>query len=342
MSPKLQRRPHNRYNPVLIDKLKTSLYLALKSVKTLIGNTPVIHLKTANKHVRLFAKCEFLNPTASIKDRVAKYIIEKARKSGDLKPAQLIVEASSGNMGTSVAAVAREYGHPVHITCPEKTGKIKRRMIETFGATLTVCRTTTDTQSGDFYVNRAKAIAAEKNGFLINQYDNLLNPECHYMTTGKEIVEYCIQHRLNLDYFIHVGGSGGTVSGCARRIKAHFPLAKVIMPDPVGSVYYDLKHQGAIIPDNVRSYCVEGPGNPVYCRSMDLNCIDTIIQFNDQDALDACDRLARNFGLLVGHSSGANFYIAQKLISQLQTSTDKTVNIMMLLPDSGIKYLSAG
>ena len=157
------------------------------------------------------------------------------------------------------------------------------------------------------------------------------------MTTGKEIVDYFIKKKQTLDYFITVGGSGGTVTGCAQRIKESLRETQVIMPDPIGSIYYDLFYYHKVIPEHIKSYRVEGPGNPVFCQSMDLSFIDQVMQFSDEEAFDACDLLARKFGLLVGHSAGANYHIAQKLIQTLTIST--SINILILLPDSGIKYL---
>lgn len=300
----------------------------------LIGNTPIIPLETS-KH-ELYAKCEWLNLTGSIKDRVAQYIIHQAKASKKLQPQQYIVEASSGNMGTSLSAIGKMLGHPVHITCPEKTGAMKRNMVKFFGAELTVCPNTTDGNDPDFYVNQAKKIALEKNGYLVNQYDNTLNTDCHYHTTGQEIVDYFTEHDLSLDYFITVGGSGGTITGCAKKIKEHFPHCQVVMPDPKGSIYYDLFHQGKIVKENIHGYQVEGPGNPVFCQSMDLSYIDQVIQFDDQEAFHGCLDLAKEHGIYAGHSSGANFYIAKKLLAQLNPNANQNVLIMIL--DSGMKY----
>ena len=302
---------------------------------SLIGNTPIIKLKLDTKH-QVFAKCEFLNPTASIKDRVAKYIVEKLKSTNTLKPEQAIVECSSGNMGTSLAAVGQLYNHPVYITCPDKTGLVKRRMIEDFGANLTVCKNTTDCEDPEFYVNKAKQLAKDFNGIHINQYDNVLNTDCHYETTGLEIVNYFLENNLEIDYFITVGGSGGTVTGCAKRIKENFPNAKVIMPDPKGSVYYDIFYNGRVIKENIHGYKVEGPGNPTPCKSMDLQYIDRVIQFNDDDAFKACRLLAQDQGICGGHSSGANYFVVDKILSELPR--DKSYNIVTMILDSGIKY----
>ncbi len=306
-------------------------------MKSLIGHTPIIKLNSGAKNINLYAKCEFVNPTGSIKDRVAQYMIETLTKNNVLQPNQLIVEASSGNMGTSLAALSKVYDHPVHITCPEKTGGIKRKMIQKFGAKLTVCPSVTDATDPDFYVNKARKIAEENEGYFVNQYDNTLNTECHYHTTGQEIVDYFTQQQIPLDYFITVGGSGGTVTGCAKKIKEHFANAQVVMPDPFGSVYHDLFYHQKVIPENIKSYRVEGPGNSVFCQSMDLFMIDQIIQFSDEEAFAACDALVHDHGVLVGHSSGANYHIAQKLMAAL--APDVPINMLILLPDSGVKYL---
>jgi len=301
----------------------------------LIGNTPTIKLKTNSKH-SIYAKCEFLNPTASIKDRVAKYIILDLKKNNILKNYQPIVEASSGNMGTSLAAIGCILNHPVYITCPEKTGMMKRSMIENFGGMLTVCKNTTNTSDVDFYVNKANMIAKEINGILVNQYDNKLNTQCHYDTTGQEIVDEFISQNINLDYFITVGGSGGTITGCAKKIKEHFPNVKVIMPDPKGSIYYDLFYTGRTNKENIHRYKVEGPGNPVFCESMDLSYIDQIIQFTDDEAINACGTLTKEQGLYCGHSSGANYLIAKRILDKIDNKASQ--NILILLLDSGMKY----
>ena len=302
------------------------------------NNTPIIKIDLGIEKVNIFAKCEYMSKTLSIKDRVAKYMLEQAYKSGKLKKGQNIVEASSGNMGASIAAIAREYNSNVHIVCPEKTSPLKRKMIESYGAKLTVVPNCSNSSSSQYYANVAKKIAKEENAYLVNQYDSILNRDCHYHTTGAEIVEYFTESKLNLDYFITVGGSGGTVTGCAKRIKESLNT-KVIMPDPVGSIYYDLFTKGKIIKENIRSYKVEGPGNPKMCTAMDLKYIDEVQQFTDEDAFNACNTLATQFGLLVGHSSGANFFIANKLAEKLKNENLKEeVNILILLADSGIKY----
>jgi cystathionine beta-synthase len=303
---------------------------------SLIGHTPIIKLKNLDTNHNVFAKCEWLNPTGSIKDRVAKYILENLIKNKQIRAKQTIVEASSGNMGTSLAAIGKLYNYPVHITCPEKTGSMKRSMIESFGANLTICKNTADHQDSDFYVNKAKSIADQTNGMLINQYDNKLNTQCHYETTGQEIVDFFIKKNISIDYFITVGGSGGTITGCSKKIKEIFPDAKTIMPDPKGSVYYDIFYNGKPNPKNIYSYKVEGPGNPVFCKSMDLNYIDEVIQFTDDEAIDGCHKLANEQGIYAGHSSGANYFILKKLLNLLPN--DNSYNILIMILDTGMKY----
>lgn len=303
---------------------------------SLVGKTPIIKFKNEINHHNLYAKCEWLNPTGSIKDRVAKYIIQELISTNKLQPNQPIIEASSGNMGTSLAAIGKLYNHPVHITCPSKTGSIKRAMIENFGANLTICKNTSDSKNPNFYVNKAKSLVNQLNGILIDQYDNPLNTLCHYKTTGLEIVNHFLTQLLDIDYFITVGGSGGTITGCAKRIKEIFPKAKVIMPDPKGSVYYDIFYNGKTIQENIYSYKVEGPGNPVFCKSMDLAYIDEITQFTDNQAIQGCKDLADEQGIYAGHSSGANYFIAKKLIEKLPSN--RKYNIVIMILDSGMKY----
>ncbi|OIN83326.1 PLP-dependent cysteine synthase family protein [Francisella sp. TX07-6608] len=303
---------------------------------SLIGKTPIIKLKNTINNHNLYAKCEWLNLTGSIKDRVAKYILENLIKNRKIKPQQAIIEASSGNMGTSLAAIGKLYKHPVYITCPEKTGQIKREMIKSFGAKLTICKNTSDHTDPGFYVNKAKQLTEDLDGILVNQYDNLLNTECHYKTTGQEIVNYFLTQNVDIDYFITVGGSGGTITGCAKKIKEFFPKTQVIMPDPYGSVYYDIFYHGATIKENIHSYKVEGPGNPVFCKSMDLAYIDEIIQFSDSQAIQACHELASEQGIYAGHSSGANYFIAKKLLEKLPQH--QSYNILIMILDSGMKY----
>ncbi|AXA34347.1 cysteine synthase family protein [Francisella adeliensis] len=301
----------------------------------IIGNTPIIKLKTKSPH-NIYAKCEWLNPTGSIKDRVAKYIINSLIETNKINKYTTLVEASSGNMGTSLAAIAKSLELPVHITCPAKTGLAKRNMIKSFGAKLTVCKNTADHQDKDFYVNKAREIANTPNAIFINQYDNPLNTECHYETTGREIVDYFATNQIDLDYFITVGGSGGTITGCSKRIKEFSPTTKVIMPDPKGSVYYDIFNTGQVIKENIQSYKVEGPGNPVFCKSMNLDYIDQVIQFTDEQAMQGCYDLANEQGIYAGHSSGANYHIAKQLLSLLPK--DKNYNVLIMILDSGMKY----
>ena len=303
---------------------------------SLIGNTPIIKLRNLDTKHNIFAKCEWLNPTGSIKDRVAKYILEKLTERKEIQARQAIIEASSGNMGTSLAAIGKLYNHPVHITCPEKTGSMKRAMIESFGANLSICKNTSDHQNPEFYLNKAKMIANETNGILINQYDNKLNTQCHYETTGQEIVDYFLEQNVDIDYFITVGGSGGTITGCARKIKEIYPKTKVIMPDPKGSIYYDIFYNGKPNPQNIYSYKVEGPGNPVFCKSMNLKYIDEIIQFTDEQAINGCLELANEQGIYAGHSSGANYFIAKNLLNLIPQ--DNSYNILIMILDSGMKY----
>ena len=300
-----------------------------------IGNTPIYLLeKTAT--MNLFAKLETYNPTHSIKDRVAYYILNKAHENGYLKAGQLIVECSSGNMGTSLAAIGRIMGHPVHITVPSKTGMIKRKMIELYGAKLTVCPNDIGENGQPSYVNVAQDIAIKHNGYFVNQYQNQLNTQCHYNTTAVEIVEYLKKNNINLDYFVTVGGSGGTITGIAKALKEYNKEIQIIMPDPKGSVYYDYYYHGQAIAENIYPYQSEGPGNSVFCSTMDLQYIDEVIRFNDDDVKKAMSNLALSYGICAGHSTGANYHIVEQLRKR---KAKKPLNVMFMVLDSGMKYM---
>ncbi|MDA7742457.1 cysteine synthase family protein [Francisellaceae bacterium] len=298
--------------------------------------SPIIKLKTEKPTINLYAKLAFLNLTGSIKDKVAAYMISQLKKEGKLKDGQLIVEASSGNMGAALAVYGRNEGHPVYITVPQKTGRLKIAAIQRLGAKVIVCPESIRENDPKNYVNTAKKIAREHGGYFINQYDNPLNEECHYFTTGLEIVEFCQSNKISLDYFITVGGSGGTITGSARRIKETYSRTKVIMPDPYGSIYHPFFKFKKIEEGQIHPYQVEGPGNPIFCKSMNLSLIDDIIQFSDEEAFEGCASLAKDQGIHGGHSAGANYHTALKLINSLPEGAQ--ANILILIPDTGLKY----
>lgn len=301
-----------------------------------IGNTPLVKLQhiVPNPLVTILLKIEFLNPGSSIKDRIVLHIVNDAEKKGLLKPGGTIIENTSGNTGAAVAMIAAIRGYKAILTMPDKVSREKQNALKAYGAKVIICPTSAAPDSPEHYVNRAKSLAEETpNSFRVNQYDNPKNPEAHYLTTGPEIWEQC---KGNVDYFISSGSTGGTITGVGRFLKEKNPQVKVIMPDPIGSIYYDYFKTGKIPQNASCSYFVEGVGEDHIAKALDFNVIDDIIQFNDKDAFDTTRLLAEKEGILAGGSSGANVWAA----IQIAKTFTKPATIVTIIPDGGVKYLS--
>lgn len=309
------------------------------SVNTLlgfIGNTPLVKLDKIlpNKQVTLLVKCEFMNPSASIKDRIVDYIINDAEQRGLLKPGGTIVENTSGNTGAAIAMLAAIKGYKAILTMPDKVSQEKQNALKAYGAEIVVTPTSAAPDSPDHYVNVAKRIAAETpNSFRIDQYDNPKNPEAHYCTTGPEIWE---QTQGKCDIFVASGSTGGTISGVGKFLKEKNPAIKIIMPDPKGSIYYDYFKTGKIPVSGNCNYFVEGVGEDHLAKAMDFSILDEVIQFTDKEAFSTARRLAKEEGILAGGSAGANVWAALEVAKKVNRPT----TIVTILPDSGIKYLS--
>lgn len=301
-----------------------------------IGNTPLVRLQhiNANPQVNVFVKVEFLNPGSSIKDRIVKYIIDDAEKSGLLKPGGTIIENTSGNTGAAVAMIAAIRGYRAILTMPDKVSKEKQNALKAYGAEIIITPTSAPPDSPDHYVNTAKRLAQEiPNSFRINQYDNLKNPEAHYLTTGPEIWE---QMQGNIDYFIASASTGGTISGIGRYLKEKNSKIQIIMPDPIGSIYYEYFKTKHIPKEGNCNYFLEGIGEDHLAKAIDFSVIDNVVQVSDKDAFKVTRLLARKEGILAGGSSGANVWAALEISKSLK----KPANIVTILPDGGVKYLS--
>jgi len=310
--------------------------MAAKTILQTIGNTPLVRLQhlSPNKDVTILVKCEFMNPSHSIKDRIVSYIIADAEKNGLLKPGGTIVENTSGNTGAAVAMIAAIKGYKAILTMPDKVSKEKQDALRAFGAEIVVTPTSAAPDSPDHYVNTAKRIAAEiPNSFRINQYDNPKNPEAHYHSTAPEIWE---QTGGKVDYFVASGSTGGTISGVGRFLKEKNPNVKIVMADPIGSIYYEYFKTKKIPEHGSCSYHVEGVGEDHLALAMDFSVLDDVLQFTDKDAFQVARRLAREEGILAGGSSGANVWAALQIAAKLTGPA----TIVTVLPDSGIKYLS--
>lgn len=301
-----------------------------------IGNTPLVKLNKVNpyRNVDIYVKLEFFNPSGSIKDRIVHHIIEDAEANGLLIPGGTIVENTSGNTGAAVAMMAAIKGYKSILTMPDKVSMEKQNALKAYGAEIVVTPTSALPDSPDHYVNTAKRIASETpNSFRVDQYDNEKNPEAHYMTTGPEVWE---QTKGKITHFVAAGSTGGTISGTGKYLKEQNHDIKIIMPDPIGSIYYDYFKTGEVIAGSACTYHVEGVGEDHIAKAMDFSIVDDMYRFTDQDAFSMARRLAKEEGIFGGGTGGANVWGALKLAATLK----EPAVIVTVIPDSGVKYLS--
>lgn len=297
-----------------------------------VGNTPLVKL---NKVVppgcaTVLVKCEYMNPTGSIKDRMAVHILNESEKKGLIKPGATIVENTSGNTGQGVAMWAAVRGYRCVFTMPDKMSLEKVNMLKAFGAEVVITPTDVPGDSPEHYVSTAKRIARETPGaFYVNQYHNQLNIDAHELSTGPEIWR---QTEGKVDAVVAGAGTGGTVSGVGRYFKKNHPHVKVVGVDPIGSVHYHYYYTKTMPTPHV--YKVEGIGEDILCDAMDYSVVDEFHQTNDKEAFTMARRLVREEGLFCGGSSGCNVHIAIKVAKAL--GPGKTV--VTFLCDSATRY----
>ena len=308
------------------------------SILDLIGDTPLIKLTRFNTKLSfdLYAKCEMFNPSLSIKDRIVLSIIRDLEKKKTIKPGSTIIEASSGNTGSSLAMIAVILGYKAVITVPPKTSPEKIKTMQAFGAEVIVCPAGLPPDSPEHYTNKAKILSSTRpDAVLLGQYDNQVNVQTHYEQTAHELWE---QMEGQIDYLVAAASSGGTITGVAKFLKEKNDQIKVIMPDPVGSVFHHYFHHKNldIAP---QPYRVEGAGKDKLCAIHNFDLIDDVIQFTDDDAFNATKRLAQTEGILAGGSAGGALFVAEQLHTRIDTHA-KRANVVVILADSGFKYLS--
>ncbi|MBA3237109.1 MAG: cysteine synthase family protein [Parachlamydiaceae bacterium] len=306
------------------------------SLLDIIGHTPLVKLQriVENPLVTLLVKLESLNPGGSIKDRIALHIIDDAEQKGLLKPGGTIIEGTSGNTGAAVAMIGAIRGYRVILTMPEKVSQEKKNALKAYGAEIIVTPTEAPHGSKEHYVSRAKQLEAEiPNSFRLNQYENLKNPEAHYLSTAPEI---WTQSKGKIDYFISSGSTGGSISGIGKYLKEKNPKIKVILPDPVGSIYYDYFKTGEIPEGGNCNYLIEGIGEDHIAGALDWTILDDVVKVTDKQAFDTTRLLAFREGILAGGSSGANVWVALQIAKEATVPT----TIVTLIADGGVKYLS--
>jgi cystathionine beta-synthase len=305
-----------------------------ETVLSAIGHTPLVKLQklVGPDDATVLVKLEYLNPGGSIKDRMALHIIEKAERSGLLKPGGTIVENTSGNTGVGVAMAAAVKGYRCIFTMPDKMSKEKQDTLKAFGAQVIVTPTNVPADSPESYYSVAKRIAAETpNSFYLNQYHSADNVEAHYRITAPELWE---QTGGKLDAFVAGLGTGGTMSGCGKFFKEKNPKILNVGADPIGSVYHSMFKTGKLSQPHV--YKVEGIGEDMMCGAMDLSVLDDVRQVTDAQSFVVARRLAREEGLFAGGSSGAAVHVALQIAKEL----GKGKVVIVPLPDGGRAYIS--
>ena len=296
----------------------------------LIGNTPMVHLKTLDPKpgVEIHAKLEFMNPTGSIKDRIIKYMVQKGLEDGKINENTTLVEGSSGNTGASVSMVASSMGLKSIIYVPDKCSDEKIAIIASYGAEVSVIPAPESYEDA-----AAKRASEDANFYHINQYNSQLNPEAHYMTIGKEIWN---EMDGKIDAFVATASTGGTISGIAKCLKENDSNIKIVLADPEGSVYKPYFEGKEDYLSYKKPFKVEGAGKGVIVDAMHFDLLDEAIAFNDENAISMVHRLAREEGLMVGGSAGGNVWAALEVAKRMETPA----KIVTVLPDSGFKYLS--
>jgi len=289
-----------------------------------VGKTPLIKLPAVDPFIKanIYAKLEFLNPSGSVKDRIAKYIVEKAEKEGRLNNDSIIVEVTSGNTGIAFAMVAACKKYALKIFLREDASEERVKLMESFGAEV-IMRPKTDSYLD--MIEQSKEMARKNPRiFLPQQFENEDNTEAHYLTTGKEILD-----ELNhIDAVVAGVGTGGTLMGIAKAVKEVNPEVKIVAVEPAESAVMSGKEAGF--------HKIEGIGDGLIPDIVDMNLIDEIIEIKSNDAVQWTDKLIKTLGTMVGISSGAN--VLASLETAKKIGPDKI--IVTLLPDRGERYFS--
>lgn len=295
-----------------------------ENVIDLIGNTPLVSLKQMTG-LSIYAKAEFLNPGGSIKDRVAKNMVEQAEKNGRLKPGMTIIEPTSGNTGIGLAFVGVRKGYRVIIVMPENMSEERKKIIHAFGAELVL---TPPEESIDGSVRKAEELAGELgNCFMPQQFTNPDNPAIHYETTAVELFE---QMQGKVDVFVSGLGSGGTLQGIGSYLKEKNPALKVVAVEP--------KNVSALLGDEPGLHSIQGIGDGFIPEVLDTSLIDDIVEVTDEDAIQTARELASVQGLLCGTSSGANVWACRNIAGKY----GKDMRIATVLADRMERYFSTG
>ena len=297
------------------------------SITELIGSTPLLRL---NKYVRergldaeIIAKLEYLNPSGSVKDRVALNMVLDAEERGLLKAGGTIIEPTSGNTGIGLALVAAARGYKLILTMPETMSEERRRLIKAYGAEIVL---TPGAKGMSGAIKRAEELKNSIEGSIIaGQFENPANPEAHRKTTAQEI----LRDAGKVDFFVAGVGTGGTITGVGQVLKKHYPEVKIVAVEPAGSPVLSKGEKGP--------HGIQGIGAGFVPKALDTSVYDEVMTVTDEEALAEGRFLARTEAFLTGISSGAALFAARRVAERKENAGKR---ILVLLPDSGDRYLS--
>lgn len=305
-----------------------------ENISEAIGNTPLIRLTRFGAQLQhnLLAKCEFMNPGGSVKDRIALRMIDDAERSGHLQPGGTIVEATAGNTGVGLALIAALRGYKLITVMSAKVSTDKIEFLKALGAETVITPAGKSIDDPEHFVNQAMQIAKSTGGWLADQFNNKSNVDAHYTTTGPEIWQ---QTNGKVDVLVAGVGTGGTLTGAGSYLKERNPSLRIVLADPVGSMLADLVRRGSA--SNSAPYIVEGIGQDFIPGNLDRDIIDEAIQVSDGESVATAKRLLATEGMFVGSSSGCIAHAAEKFAASLP---GHGLNIVVILPDSGRGYVS--
>lgn len=296
-----------------------------KKITDYIGNTPLVYLESISKGLNadIYVKLESFNPCSSVKDRIALSMIEDAEKRGDIKPGMTLVEPTSGNTGIGLSFVAAARGYRLIIAMPSNMSVERRKIMKALGAEL-VLTPAKDGMKGA--IKAAEDICCKEKAYMLRQFDNPANPLAHELNTGIEILS---QTKGNIDIFVAGVGTGGTITGTAKALKKQSSQIRIVAVEPQGSPVLSGGSSG--------KHKIQGIGAGFIPGVLDMDLIDEIIKVSDEKAAEYARKIALKEGILVGISSGAALSAA---VSLAKKNINKGKKIVVLLPDSGERYLS--
>ena len=299
-----------------------------ENILSTIGNTPIVKLNKIAPDLKcnLYVKCELFNPGGSVKDRIGFNMVVEAEKKGRIKPGDTLIEPTSGNTGIGLALAAAVMGYKMIITMPKKMSQEKEDVLTALGAKVIRTRTEAAFDDPDSLIGVAKKLNKEiPNSHILDQYGNMDNPNAHYNYTSQEIID---DFPNGLDMIVCGVGTGGTITGLAKRLKKEYPNIKVVGADPYGSIL-----GGG---DEVFPYQVEGIGYDFFPDVLDNNLVDQYVKVSDEDSFSTARKLIKMEGLLIGGSCGTATWAAIQAAKQL----NENQNCLVILPDSIRNYLS--